>query len=161
MRSLPSFACQTVDPCGTCHTDFPALTPTGRRFKLLGYTSSGGAFRTMPFPVFPTANDSESAVEPRWGGHSLMVGTFGMHTEVNPRIDATFASGSMGTFGQTDKFTDVGFDTQYQNHGDNYWLTPRGSYIREFQRQDTTFATGESANPTNDLNSLKLQASFA
>ena len=37
-QALPSFARQTGQPCGTCHTDFPALTPFGRRFKLLGYT---------------------------------------------------------------------------------------------------------------------------
>lgn len=37
--ALPSFARQTGQPCGTCHTDFPALTPYGRRFKLLGYTT--------------------------------------------------------------------------------------------------------------------------
>jgi hypothetical protein len=377
-KALPSFARQTGQPCGTCHTDFPALTPFGRRFKLLGYTVGGGQFRTTPFPAFATANDSQStaekmrayakaidsrksdsddndyvppismmaivgftrtqaplppptdpfksndnvilspfsafwggaitdnigafaqvtytgppaggfpdpfghtwtwdntdvrfaksatvgpfdliygitannnptvqdvwnttpawsfpyaastiaptpstktiiegafaahvggvgayafindmlyleasayktlsfkqqnslgvdpfgapglidgfapywraALEPQWGNHSLMVGTFGMHTEINPWIDATFASGSMGTFAQTDKFTDAGFDAQYQYQGDNYWLTLRGSYIREFQRLDATFANGGSANPTNDLNSLKLQASFA
>jgi len=34
-QALPSFARQTGQPCGTCHTDFPALTPYGRRFKLL------------------------------------------------------------------------------------------------------------------------------
>src|SRR5271168_750925 len=48
-RALPSFARQTGQPCGTCHTDFPALTPYGRRFKLLGYTAGGGEFRTTPF----------------------------------------------------------------------------------------------------------------
>src|SRR6201987_1339043 len=48
-RALPSFARQTGQPCGTCHTDFPALTPFGRRFKLLGYTTGGGPFRTTPF----------------------------------------------------------------------------------------------------------------
>src|SRR5579863_3098919 len=48
-QALPSFARQTVQPCGTCHTDFPALTPYGRRFKLLGYTTGGGEFRTTPF----------------------------------------------------------------------------------------------------------------
>src|SRR5271163_4202529 len=47
--ALPSFARQTGQPCGTCHTDFPALTPFGRRFKLLGYTVGGGKFRTTPF----------------------------------------------------------------------------------------------------------------
>src|ERR1700684_2247500 len=51
-QALPSFARQTGQPCGTCHTDFPALTPFGRRFKLLGYTVGGGMFRTTPFPAF-------------------------------------------------------------------------------------------------------------
>ena len=50
--ALPSFARQTGQPCGTCHTDFPALTPYGRRFKLLGYTTGGGPYRTTPFPSF-------------------------------------------------------------------------------------------------------------
>src|SRR3974390_694651 len=48
-QALPSFARQTGQPCGTCHTDFPALTPLGRRFKLLGYTTGGGPFRTTPW----------------------------------------------------------------------------------------------------------------
>src|SRR5271167_2574885 len=52
-QALPSFARQTGQPCGTCHTDFPYLTPYGRRFKLLGYTVGGGMFRTTPFPTFP------------------------------------------------------------------------------------------------------------
>ena len=47
--ALPSFARQTGQPCGTCHTDFPGLTPFGRRFKLLGYTTGGGDLRTTPF----------------------------------------------------------------------------------------------------------------
>src|SRR5215467_10382208 len=62
-QALPSFARQTGQPCGTCHTDFPALTPFGRRFKLLGYTVGGGQFRTTPFPAFATANDSQSAAD--------------------------------------------------------------------------------------------------
>src|ERR1700680_5070445 len=49
VQALPSYARQTGQPCGTCHTDFPALTPFGRRFKMLGYTTGGGEFRTTPF----------------------------------------------------------------------------------------------------------------
>src|SRR5512136_2437885 len=48
-QALPSFARQTGQPCGTCHTDFPFLTPYGRRFKLLGYTTGGGPYQTTPF----------------------------------------------------------------------------------------------------------------
>lgn len=41
-EALPSFARQTGQACGSCHTDFPQLTPFGRRFKLGGYTLGGG-----------------------------------------------------------------------------------------------------------------------
>ena len=47
--AIPSFARQTGQPCGTCHTDAPALTPFGRRFMMLGFTPGGGPFRTTPF----------------------------------------------------------------------------------------------------------------
>src|SRR6476660_8705660 len=55
-QALPSFARQTGQPCGTCHTSFPGLTPFGRRFKLLGYTTGGGQFRTTPF----SSNDARN-----------------------------------------------------------------------------------------------------
>jgi hypothetical protein len=48
-QALPSFARQTGQPCGACHTDFPGLTPYGRRFKIGGYTYGGGKYRTNPF----------------------------------------------------------------------------------------------------------------
>ena len=47
--ALPSYARQTGQPCGTCHTDFPGLTPYGRRFKIGGYTAGGGPYRTTLF----------------------------------------------------------------------------------------------------------------
>src|SRR5260370_9623433 len=55
-QALPIFARQPGPPCGTCHTDYPALTPFGRRFKLLGYTTGGGQFRTTPF----SSNDARN-----------------------------------------------------------------------------------------------------
>src|ERR1700674_4421465 len=69
-QALPSFARQTGQPCGTCHTDFPGLTPFGRRFKLAGYTTGGGDFRTtlFPFPrsgkVFPSYDDFKAVLSP-------------------------------------------------------------------------------------------------
>lgn len=44
--ALPSFARQTGQPCGSCHADFPQLTPFGRQFKLNGYTM-GAANNTV------------------------------------------------------------------------------------------------------------------
>ncbi len=39
--AVPSFTRQTGQPCATCHTAFPELTPYGRQFKLRGYTAGG------------------------------------------------------------------------------------------------------------------------
>ncbi|MGA2817830.1 MAG: hypothetical protein ABSE67_16335, partial [Xanthobacteraceae bacterium] len=54
-EALPSYARQTGQPCGTCHTDFAGLTPYGRRFKIDGYTDGGGPYRTT---LFPSSDDS-------------------------------------------------------------------------------------------------------
>jgi hypothetical protein len=105
------------------------------------------------------------ALEPHWGRNTFMLGAFGAQFNVHPWVDTSFASFSSATFPQSDKFTDYGFDAQYQYQGDNYWLTLRGSYIREFQKLDATFINGLGpngpTNPTNLLNSMKLQGSFA
>jgi hypothetical protein len=101
------------------------------------------------------------AVEPHWGNHWLMVGAFGMLANVNPWLGPGNPIGTTATFPQSDKFTDVGVDTQYQYIGDFFQWTARGSLIREYQRLDASFANGLSANPTNTLNTMRLQASLA
>jgi hypothetical protein len=101
-----------------------------------------------------------AAFEPHWGNNSLMVGTFGMLTDVHPWSDPTFG-GMTGTFSQTDKYSDLGFDSQYQYQGPNYWLTLSSSYIHEYQKLDASFANGLSANPTDELNTLRLLSSLA
>ena len=62
-QALPSFAQQTGQPCGTCHTDIPGLTPYGRLFKIKGYTAGGGPYRTTPFPTTDNPGQSE---DKRW-----------------------------------------------------------------------------------------------
>jgi hypothetical protein len=101
------------------------------------------------------------ALEPHWGRNTLMIGTFGMYSEVHPWLNIAPINFSTAVDTLADKFTDIGFDSQYQYQGDNYWITLRGSYIREFQRLDSSFASMAAFNPTNQLNSLKLQASLA
>jgi len=96
------------------------------------------------------------AFEPHWGPHTFMLGTYGMMFNVNPWIDSSFVLGTTGTLSLVDRFTDIGFDSQYQYQGSNYWVTLRANYIREFQRLDASFPTGASANPTNLLNTLRL-----
>jgi hypothetical protein len=49
--ALPSYARQTGQECAACHVAFPELTPTGRRFKLGGYTQGGGESKLPPLAV--------------------------------------------------------------------------------------------------------------
>ena len=60
-EALPSYARQTGQPCGTCHTDFAGLTPYGRLFKIQGYTAGGGAYRST---LFPGSDPGSSAYVP-------------------------------------------------------------------------------------------------
>ena len=100
-----------------------------------------------------------AAFEPHWGNNWLEVGTFGMAANVHPWINA--GTPDTSTFSQTDKYTDIGFDTQYQYQGGNYWFTLRGSYIHENQKLDATFANFGSTNPTDVLNEARAYASLA
>ena len=102
------------------------------------------------------------AVEPHWGNHWLEFGAFGMSARVHPW---TFTMDSNGfynneTFPQTDRYNDIGFDSQYQYQGDNYWITLRGSYIHENQTLDAS-SLNPGTNPTNTLNTFRALASLA
>ena len=63
-NALPSYARQTGQPCGTCHTDFAGLTPYGRRFKIGGYTAGGGGYRSTLFPADVPPTDKKDWVPP-------------------------------------------------------------------------------------------------
>jgi hypothetical protein len=62
---------------------------------------------------------------------------------------------------QTDKYTDVGFDAQYQYQGSNFWFTVRGTYIRENQRLDASFNLLGAPALTNELSEARAYASLA
>jgi len=72
---VPAFARQTGQPCASCHTALPQLTPFGRRFKLGGYTMQGGdVWRELPQlsvllqPTFTHNNTPLSAIPSPNGG---------------------------------------------------------------------------------------------
>jgi hypothetical protein len=90
-------------------------------------------------------------VEPSWGPHSLELGTFGMYTEVNP--------GRVTNFG-TDKFTDIGFDTQYQFNSNPHSVGVQLSYIHEYQNLHATFGMGGSSNAHDHLDTFQAKASY-
>ena len=59
-HALPSFSEQTELACKACHLNIGELTPTGRQFKLKGYTQGT---RVMPFSL------TEQPLSPRLKAH--------------------------------------------------------------------------------------------
>jgi len=122
-------------------------------------------YKGLPVPVLQAFNDGNSttdalsnvapywrvALEPHWGPHYLMVGTFGMYGQITP--------GRQYGYG-TDNYLDVGFDSQYQYDGDQYSLTVKLTDILEWQKLNATYGLGGSTNLDNTLNSFKANASF-
>ena len=90
------------------------------------------------------------ALEPHWGSHYLMVGTFGMYGQIAP--------GRQYGIG-TDNFLDVGVDAQYQYDGDQYSVTVKLADIMEWQQLNATYFRAGSSNLNNTLNSFKANAS--
>ncbi len=91
------------------------------------------------------------AIQHQWKGQYLEVGTFGLSSEMYPA----------GISGLTDKFTDIGFDAQYEmtNDAGGSWIA-HASYITEKQTLDAAYDAGGSANPSNTLNSLKIDLTY-
>jgi hypothetical protein len=97
-------------------------------------------------PYFRLAYNKE------WGSHSLMLGAFGLR--VSEHVDPTDSNSGV------DRFTDLGIDAQYQYITNPHTFTAQATYIKERQSYDTTFAQGGTTNPSNDLSSVKLKATY-
>jgi hypothetical protein len=104
-------------------------------------------------PINGGAPYFRAAYEHQWGKHILEIGTFGMIAETGLPM-ATPGAG-------TNRFTDIGFDSQYQYQGDGYWFTVRSTYLHENQQLDASFANGLAANTKDTLNTFRAQASLS
>ncbi len=123
------------------------------------------AYKGLPVPALQAFNDGNSttdavtnvapywrlALEPHWGSHYLMVGTFGMYGQIAP--SRQYGIG-------TDNFLDIGFDSQYQYDGDQYSLTVKLTDIIEHQSLNASQFLQNASNVSNWLNSFKANASF-
>ncbi len=94
------------------------------------------------------------ALEPHWGDHYLMVGTFGMYSQTVP-------GGSPPQYGYgTDKYLDLGVDAQYQYDGDQYSVTVKAMDTMERAALDNSFAYGSASNVNDNLNTFKINGTF-
>jgi hypothetical protein len=105
-----------------------------------------------------TSTNTIHGVGPYWrafwhqqiGRQELMVGTLGMSTSM-------FAT---GVAGQKNRFTDVGFDTQYElpvGEGKG-GVTAHALFLHEKQTLDADFSAGAASNLTNTLNTFRIDA---
>ncbi len=91
------------------------------------------------------------AVEPKWGPHSLEVGTFGLSAALFPlRIRSS----------GTDRLTDLGFDVQYQFNGARDQFSLQASWIHEQQDWNASHPLGLTANAHDRLDSFRIKASY-
>jgi hypothetical protein len=90
------------------------------------------------------------ALQKEWEHQYLMVGTFGLHTSLFPDV----------LTGPRNTYSDVGADAQFESSVGTGNVVVRGAWIHERQTLDATFAAGESANATNTLKELRLNASY-
>jgi len=93
-----------------------------------------------------------AALQHKFGAHYASVGTFGLIAQLKPGGD-----GSAGT----DRYTDIGYDATYQfNNGGPHSFNLNLTYIHELQKLPASFAMGDTALASNQLNTLNLNGSY-
>jgi hypothetical protein len=90
------------------------------------------------------------ALQKEWAHQYLMVGTFGMHASLYPDV----------LTGPTNAFTDVGVDAQFETKAGNGNLVARASWIHESQTLDAAVAAGGATNTSDNLSTVKFNASY-
>jgi hypothetical protein len=91
------------------------------------------------------------AVQQQWQDHLLSAGTFGLFADTFPGRERRAG---------TDSFVDTGLDAQYQFTRDPNVVTAQASWIHESQFLPASQALGLSEHRSNDLDSVKLAASY-
>jgi hypothetical protein len=90
------------------------------------------------------------SLQKEWEHQYVMVGTFGLHTSLFPDV----------LTGPRNTYSDVGVDAQVESSVGPGNVVFRGTWIHEAQTLDATFAAGGSANISNTLKVLRLNASY-
>jgi len=98
------------------------------------------------------------AYEHQWNGHSLEAGIYGATFKLFPGGGTTTDPASLSGF--IDQYRDVAEDIQYQYIGDEHLFSLIATRIHENMTLDAAFDAGISANPKNDLTTLRVAASY-
>ena len=109
----------------------------------------------------PDSSDHLSSLAPYWrvalqhdfGPHYFELGTYGLYADRYP--------GNVRDYG-SDNFLDYALDATYQftSADGKHNISLYGSALRERQNLSATYASGLSANPTDNLTTLRASASY-
>lgn len=97
------------------------------------------------------------AYEHNWGAHSISAGLYGLDVKLLP---GATGSGPAPLAAPYNRFRDVAEDFQYQFVGDEHLVTVAGTRIHENIGLNASFASGAAANPSDDLTTLRLWATY-
>jgi hypothetical protein len=89
------------------------------------------------------------ALQKEWEHQYIMIGTYGMH------VSSWDPAG-----GPSNAYTDIGVDAQFETKAGNGNLVVRGTWIHEDQTLDAAFAAGEATTASNNLSTVKFNASY-
>src|SRR5665648_165223 len=152
--------------------NFIYLGGTVYRTALNGITKPLGAGTAIEQVVDGAAPYWRLALEQRWKNHFFTIGTYGMRADIFP---------SGNTSGPTDRFTDVAFDAQYQFMGTiepqdvkdpakmysepktiatRYIITAHATWVHEKQDWKASFPLDNTANPSDFLNTFRMDLNF-
>lgn len=98
------------------------------------------------------------AYEHQWQRHDLEVGAYGGQFRLFPGGGSTAAPASLS--GLVNQFNDIAEDLQYQFIGEDHIVTLAATHIHESMHLNASFATGTSANPSDQLNTTRIAASY-
>ncbi len=120
------------------------------------YSAYRSAAQGGPHPPDASATNTISGVasywrgffQHAWGSNAVMLGTFGMSAKLFPA----------GVAGDVNRYNDFALDGQYERKIGSSSFSAHGSWLRERQHLDASFAAEESANASNTLKALRLDA---
>jgi hypothetical protein len=98
-----------------------------------------------------------AAYEHSWGPNSLEVGMYGMQIKLYP---GGTPDAPAPLSGPQNRFNDVAEDLQYQYVTDEHQITVAGTHIHESQTLDASYASGASTNPSDNLSTSRLWATY-
>ena len=109
--------------------------------------TSGGVARLKGYnPYLRFAYNKE------WSAQSFMLGAFGLR--LNRNVDNTNPDAG------SDRYTDLGLDSQYQYISNPHTFTAQARYVRERQDYRSSFAQGLVSNANDSLHSTHLKATY-